>query len=89
MRGMRTLARSTSKTASTGSPRSYSRSQGRRIPSWKISVLSQALEPGSAAADVAVVRRRRREADQQLAMEDRLEDEDVLQVDAAVERDRS
>ena len=41
--------------------------------------------PGSRAADVAVVRGRRREADQALVEEDGLEDEDVLQVDPAVE----
>ncbi len=41
---------------------------------------------GQPPADVAVVRGRRREADERAVEEDRLEDEDVLQVDAAVER---
>ena len=41
---------------------------------------------GEATGDVAVVSRSRRETDQLAVEEDRLEHEDVLQVDAAVER---
>ena len=56
------------------------------MPSWKISVLSQALEPGSRPPTspwCAVVHG---EADQLVVEVDGLEDEDVLQVHAAVER---
>ena len=59
------------------------------MPSWKISVLSHALEPGQPAADVAVVRGRAREADQLAVEVDRLEDEDVLQVHARRRTGRS
>ena len=55
------------------------------MPSWKISVLSQAARAGQPPADVAVVRGRAREADQLAVEVDGLEDEDVLQVHAAVE----
>ncbi len=56
------------------------------MPSWKISVLSQAAEPGSRPPTspwCAVVVAKPIE---RLVEEDRPEDEDVLQVDAAVER---
>ena len=45
--GMRTFARRTLKMLSTGSPRSSSRTQGMRRPSWNTSVLSQAIVPGT------------------------------------------
>ena len=63
-----------------------SRIHGRRRPSWKTSVVSHAHEPGHAAADVAVVRDGDREAEQSLAGERRLRDEDVGRVARAVER---
>ena len=46
-RGMRQLAWMNLYTVSTGSPFSYRRTHGMRSPSWKTSVLSQAIVPGT------------------------------------------
>ena len=56
-----------------------------RLPG-RISVESEALEPATAAADIGVVADRGCEGQTLAPVEDRLEDEDVGQVHAAVER---
>ena len=85
-RGMRTLARMTSKRASTGSPSVVEPQPRQPQPLLEHLGAVAGARARDAPAEVAVVGDRDREAEQLLACEGRLDDEDVRRVARAVER---